>query len=79
MNKERDYLDLSVMRPLTQLGGISFERVRDTFELPRSSFTAEMETNEAAVLKMYLEGKINVLKKGKETPRDDKAFIFLEV
>jgi flavin reductase (DIM6/NTAB) family NADH-FMN oxidoreductase RutF len=43
INDERDQIDLSVMHPLTQLGGISYGRVRETFELPRPSFAAELE------------------------------------
>ncbi len=43
INKERDQIEFSVMRPLTQLGGISYGRIRETFELPRPAFAGEME------------------------------------
>lgn len=39
----RDQIELSVMRPLTQLGGISYSRIRETFELPLPAFASEME------------------------------------
>ncbi|KAJ0422046.1 hypothetical protein BJY00DRAFT_311447 [Aspergillus carlsbadensis] len=38
-----DELDLAVLRPLVQLGGMQYGRVRETFELPRPSLVAEME------------------------------------
>lgn len=43
VNEDRDQIDLDVMRPLTQLRGISYGRVREAFELPRPSLAAEME------------------------------------
>lgn len=36
-------IDLEVMRPLVQLGGISYGRVRETFELPRPKLKEELE------------------------------------
>ena len=38
VNDERDHIDLEVLRPLVQLGGVSYGRVRETFELPRPSY-----------------------------------------
>jgi flavin reductase (DIM6/NTAB) family NADH-FMN oxidoreductase RutF len=51
LNKERSEIDLGVLRPLTQLGGISYGRVRETFELPRPSFAGEMEKEESDLRK----------------------------
>jgi flavin reductase (DIM6/NTAB) family NADH-FMN oxidoreductase RutF len=42
INEERSEIDLGILRPLTQLGGISYGRVRETFELPRPSFSSEI-------------------------------------
>lgn len=42
INEARDEIDLSVMRPLVQLGGIQYGRVRETFELPRPSLVKEL-------------------------------------
>ena len=36
-------VDLEVLRPVVQLGGIAYGRVRETFELPRGRFDREME------------------------------------
>lgn len=36
-------IDLTVMRPLAQLGGISYDRIQETFELPGPAFAAIME------------------------------------
>ena len=38
-----DDVDLEVLRPLVQLGGISYGRVRETFELPRPKLAEELE------------------------------------
>jgi hypothetical protein len=35
INEERLEIDLGILRLLIQLGGISYGRVRETFELPR--------------------------------------------
>jgi flavin reductase (DIM6/NTAB) family NADH-FMN oxidoreductase RutF len=37
LNEERSEISLEILRPLTQLGGISYGRIRETFELPRPS------------------------------------------
>lgn len=42
LNEARDNVDLEALRPLVQLGGISYSRVRDTFELPRPSLQVEL-------------------------------------
>jgi flavin reductase (DIM6/NTAB) family NADH-FMN oxidoreductase RutF len=38
VNEELSQIDLSVLRPVAQLGGISYGRVTETFELPRSTW-----------------------------------------
>lgn len=43
LNEDRDNVDLEALRPVVQLGGISYGRVRDTFELPRPSLKTELE------------------------------------
>jgi flavin reductase (DIM6/NTAB) family NADH-FMN oxidoreductase RutF len=43
LSEGRDHIDLGVLRPVAQLGGISYGRVRDIFELPRTSYKAEVE------------------------------------
>lgn len=46
LNESRDHVDLAALRPVVQLGGISYGRVRDTFELPRPSLKDELENEE---------------------------------
>lgn len=46
LNESRDNVDLAALRALVQLGGISYGRVRDTFELPRPSLKSELENEE---------------------------------
>lgn len=43
LNETRDNVDLEALRPVVQLGGISYGRVRDTFELSRPSLKTELE------------------------------------
>ncbi|KAL3490030.1 hypothetical protein BJX62DRAFT_226135 [Aspergillus germanicus] len=43
INETGDELDLAVLRPLVQLGGMQYGRVRETFELPRPSLGTELE------------------------------------
>jgi flavin reductase (DIM6/NTAB) family NADH-FMN oxidoreductase RutF len=54
INETQDEIDLSVMRPLVQLGGIQYGRVRETFELPRPSLSTEL-ADETAGLAKFLE------------------------
>jgi flavin reductase (DIM6/NTAB) family NADH-FMN oxidoreductase RutF len=56
INEEKSEIDLGTLRPLTQLGGISYGRVRETFELPRPSFASEIE-KEGSNLKEFLGSK----------------------
>jgi flavin reductase (DIM6/NTAB) family NADH-FMN oxidoreductase RutF len=65
INEERSEIDLDVLRPLTQLGGISYGRVREIFELPRPSFATEMK-REGSDLKNFLLVSEDIL------PRNDK-------
>jgi len=41
INETRNDIDLSVLRHLTQLGGIQYGRVRETFELTRLALATE--------------------------------------
>lgn len=52
VDEEGKNVDLEKLRPVGQLGGVSYARITDTFELPRSSWRREMEKpEEAAKLK----------------------------
>lgn len=46
LNDARDEIKLDVMRPLVQLGGISYGRVGETFELPRPKLQDELDNEE---------------------------------
>jgi flavin reductase (DIM6/NTAB) family NADH-FMN oxidoreductase RutF len=54
LNEERSEIGLETLRPLTQLGGISYGRVREIFELPRPSIASEMD-KEGSNLKSFRE------------------------
>lgn len=43
---ELSEIDLSVIRPVAQLGGISYDRVVETFELPRSTWKDAVKEEE---------------------------------
>lgn len=51
LNEARDNVDLESLRPVVQLGGISYGRVRDTFELPRPSLKTELENEDKGLTK----------------------------
>jgi hypothetical protein len=51
---EGEGIDLGVLKPLVQLGGISCGRVRETFELPRKPFAGEM-ARKGSGLEKFLE------------------------
>ncbi|KAL1853898.1 hypothetical protein Daus18300_011640 [Diaporthe australafricana] len=51
LNEARDNVDLDALRPVVQLGGVSYGRVRDTFELPRPSLKAELQDEEKGLRK----------------------------
>ena len=42
IDEKRSRVDLNVLRPVGQLGGVSYARVTDTFELPRTNWAASM-------------------------------------
>lgn len=46
LNETKDNVDLRALRPVVQLGGISYGPVRDTFELPRPSLKIDLENEE---------------------------------
>jgi hypothetical protein len=46
INEELSQIDLSVLRPVAQLGGISYGRVTETFELPRSTWKDAIKEEE---------------------------------
>lgn len=46
VNEELSQIDLSVLRPVAQLGGISYGRVIETFELPRSTWKDAVKEEE---------------------------------
>jgi len=60
LNEAGDDIDLSRMRPLVQLGGIAYGRVRETFELPRPGLEAELE-NESKGLRPFLNHNVRPL------------------
>jgi len=64
-NEERSPIDPGALRPLIQLGRISYGRVRETFELPRPSFAREVE-REGSGLKKLLSASEDV------SPKDGK-------
>lgn len=51
LNEAGDNVDLESLRPLVQLGGISYGRVQDTFELPRPSLKTELEDKDKGLAK----------------------------
>ena len=53
LNESHDDIDLNKMRPLIQLGGISYARVRETFELGRPALKAELKDG-ARGLQQYM-------------------------
>lgn len=56
LSKGKDEIDLATMRPLVQLGGISYGRVKQTFELPRPKVGEELE-NESNGLRRILDAQ----------------------
>lgn len=53
LSEGKDEIDLATMKPLVQLGGISYGRVKETFELPRPKVQEELD-NEANGLRSIL-------------------------
>lgn len=58
LSKGKDEIDLAIMKPLVQLGGISYGRVKDTFELPRPKVQEELD-DESNGLKEILDSQSN--------------------
>jgi flavin reductase (DIM6/NTAB) family NADH-FMN oxidoreductase RutF len=50
----KDEIDLEVLRPLVQLGGIQYGRIREVFELPRPDLRTEL-ANERSGLAQFME------------------------
>lgn len=46
LNEEGNIIDAAVLRPLSRLGGITYGRTTDGFELPRPEFKKEVEKEE---------------------------------
>jgi flavin reductase (DIM6/NTAB) family NADH-FMN oxidoreductase RutF len=44
-NSEVSHIDIEKLRPVGQLGGMSYTRVSETFELPRRRWTDEVDQN----------------------------------
>ena len=55
LDESRMDVSLEKMRPLVQLGGISYGRVRETFELPRGRTDQELEKAEKGPAKFLKE------------------------
>jgi flavin reductase (DIM6/NTAB) family NADH-FMN oxidoreductase RutF len=53
INEEQNQIALDKLRPLVQLGGISYGRVRETFELPRPRLEEEMKDKGKGLDKYY--------------------------
>ncbi|GIZ44717.1 hypothetical protein CKM354_000790800 [Cercospora kikuchii] len=47
------HIDLEVLRPIGQLGGISYARMSETFELPRSNWKKDYEDDDTGLRKMF--------------------------
>lgn len=43
INDDRSQVDLNVLRPVAQLGGISYAKITETFELPRSNWATAVK------------------------------------
>ena len=56
INEERSSLDLNVLKPVGQLGGSSYARISDTFEVVRKNWRTAMASN-GAELSELIKGK----------------------
>ncbi|KAF7196121.1 Uncharacterized protein HII31_02522 [Pseudocercospora fuligena] len=50
-DQKHSHIDLEVLRPLGQLGGISYARMTDTFEIARSNWKKDLEKPEKGLMK----------------------------
>ncbi|KAI5238241.1 hypothetical protein E4T42_09034 [Aureobasidium subglaciale] len=55
IDEKRSHVDLDVLRPIGQLGGVSYARITDTFELPRTNWAAAVEKSGSELLNMARE------------------------
>jgi len=53
INEEQTHINLEKLRPLVSLGGISYGRVRETFELPRPRLEDELRDTDKGLQKYY--------------------------
>lgn len=60
VNEAGDDIDVAVLRPLVQLGGIQYARVRELFELPRPSLAAELKDKESGVAEILEQPEVKV-------------------
>ncbi len=59
LSDDRREVKLEKMRPLVQLGGISYSRVRETFELPRGRTEEEIQKGELGLAKILENVEMN--------------------
>lgn len=52
IDEERKHLDLNVLRPVGQLGGKSYARISDTFEVARQSWRRAMESDGQRLMRL---------------------------
>lgn len=52
IDEERKNLDLNVLRPVGQLGGKSYARISDTFEVERQSWRRAMENDRQRLMRL---------------------------
>ncbi|THZ22832.1 hypothetical protein D6C90_09383 [Aureobasidium pullulans] len=50
IDEKRSHVDLNVLRPIGQLGGVSYARITDTFELPRTNWATAVEKSGSELL-----------------------------
>lgn len=48
LNEQQNMIDIAVLKPLSRLGGVSYARVTQGFELPRPDFGAERKEHKVA-------------------------------
>lgn len=58
IDEKRSHVDLNVLRPIGQLGGVSYARITDTFELPRTNWATAVEKSGSELLDVAKEEMI---------------------
>ncbi|CAK1364960.1 unnamed protein product [Cercospora beticola] len=53
IDSKGSHIDLEVLRPVGQLGGVSYARMSETFELPRSTWKKDYEDHDTGLRKMF--------------------------